>query len=454
MTVPVRPPRRVADVPPALLRVTVVAGRRRVDLAVASTVPVAELLPELARAVGAAGPGPVLLTPTGRRLDGATGLADQDVREGAVLVVADPTALPVHDDPAEAVAAAVEHGVAPWPARATGVVATGAAVLWSLPAGAALATLGPAGGATAAGLAVLLLLGAGLLSRGRSRHHPRAPLLLAWLACGHAAPAGAALAPATPLVAAACGVTVAAGAGAALLVRGRLGVLGPGLAGSLVALAAVLGDGVGAAPGDALLVLLVLAVGLGGQLPRLALAPVAHHADGTTTPGGPDGAGAATLQEDVRTAHDLLVALAVARGLVVLVAVPVAASAGRSGVLLAAAAALVLLLGARRHRGAPLVAAGAVPAVLALAALGLTVLLPGAAGRDAVLVPALLLPAVAAALLVAARPATATSRPLVERVADLLETACAAACVPLAAHATGALDLAAGAVGVAVGALP
>ncbi|MGN6129279.1 MAG: EsaB/YukD family protein, partial [Nocardioidaceae bacterium] len=66
----------------ALVRVTVVAGERRADLALPGGVPVAELLPELARTVGVLDAENVyggygLRAADGRLLSGETGLVFQ-----------------------------------------------------------------------------------------------------------------------------------------------------------------------------------------------------------------------------------------------------------------------------------------------------------------------------------------------------------------------------------------
>ncbi|MDZ5622588.1 EsaB/YukD family protein [Nocardioides bizhenqiangii] len=103
----------VAD---GLLRVTAVAGGRRSDLAVPGGVAVAELLPDLARAVGLLDPAAVYagyrVHAHGRRLRPDRGLREQGVEDGALLAVAvgaDAPAPAVHDDLADATAAAVER---------------------------------------------------------------------------------------------------------------------------------------------------------------------------------------------------------------------------------------------------------------------------------------------------------------------------------------------------------
>lgn len=91
--------------PDGLLRITAVSGGRRSDLAVPAGVAVAELVPDLARAVGLLDPAAVYagyrLVAHGRRLQPDRGLREQGVQDGALLVVAagvDDPAPAVHDD--------------------------------------------------------------------------------------------------------------------------------------------------------------------------------------------------------------------------------------------------------------------------------------------------------------------------------------------------------------------
>lgn len=99
-----------------LLRVTAVAGGRRSDLAVPEGVAVAELVPDLARAVGLLDPAAVYagyrLHTQGRRLRPDQGLREQGVVDGALLAVtalADVPRPDVHDDLADATAEVVQR---------------------------------------------------------------------------------------------------------------------------------------------------------------------------------------------------------------------------------------------------------------------------------------------------------------------------------------------------------
>ena len=80
-------------VPGDVVRVTVVSDTRRADLVLPAAVPVADLLPELARAVGRLDVATVhggyrLVGHDGRVLSADSGLGAQDVVDGAVLTVA------------------------------------------------------------------------------------------------------------------------------------------------------------------------------------------------------------------------------------------------------------------------------------------------------------------------------------------------------------------------------
>src|SRR6476660_3706200 len=93
-----------------LVRVTVASGTRRVDLVLPGSVPVAELVPELARSVGLLDAATVyggyhLLTAEGRELAADAGLVIQGVEDGGLLTVAagiDDEPLRVYDDVVEA----------------------------------------------------------------------------------------------------------------------------------------------------------------------------------------------------------------------------------------------------------------------------------------------------------------------------------------------------------------
>src|ERR1700712_4174104 len=75
-----------------LVRVSVSSGTRRVDLVLPGSVPVAELVPELARSVGLLDAATVyggyrVVTAEGRELAPDTGLITQGIEDGGLLSV-------------------------------------------------------------------------------------------------------------------------------------------------------------------------------------------------------------------------------------------------------------------------------------------------------------------------------------------------------------------------------
>ncbi len=120
-----------------LVRVTVASGSRRVDLVLPGAVPVAELVPELARSVGLLDPltvhgGYTVTGPDGRRLSGDAGLVLQGVEDGALLTVSagvDAEPPRVYDDVVEAMTDVVERDLRPWSPASGRRTALGAAGL-------------------------------------------------------------------------------------------------------------------------------------------------------------------------------------------------------------------------------------------------------------------------------------------------------------------------------------
>src|SRR4051794_17085312 len=151
-----------APVASGLVRVTVASGTRRVDLVLPGAVPVAELVPELARSVGLLDPGTVyggyrLVTAEGRELATDAGLVIQGVEDGGLITVAagvDDEPPRVYDDVVEAMTDVVERDLEPWDAAAGRRTAWGAAVLLLLAGAAALALQQGSGLAAAAAVVV------------------------------------------------------------------------------------------------------------------------------------------------------------------------------------------------------------------------------------------------------------------------------------------------------------
>lgn len=367
----------------ALVRVAVTSQDRRVDLAVPGAVPVADLLPELARSVGMLDATIVhagfrLVTTAGRVLDSTTGLAAQGVSHGALLSLMPGTAdrpLRLHDDVAEAMGEVTQarprlsgHAAADTVQQVAGATVL---VLGAL----GMVVIGTVGAAVGAGAVALGLLGAAVV-HSRSSPAPSRWLttVLAGTGAVHAAACGSLLAPqaaagaALSMVGAGAGAVLAGVVGVVGLARGRLLALPSLLLGGVAVAAGMLVRTTGAPAGLVLTIALVLVVLSAGWSPGLALAAAGTHA-------GPiDHPELAATQEpvdltrvatDACLARELLLAVTVTVGVLLVAVVPLAVSQGAPGALLAAACSLVVMLRTRGHRGGP-----EVPVALASGASG------------------------------------------------------------------------------------
>ncbi len=181
-----------------LVRVTVSSGTRRVDLVLPGSVPVAELVPELARSVGLLDAATVyggyrVMTAEGRSLSPETGLITQGVEDGGLLTVTagvDEAAPRVYDDIVEAMTDVVERDLQPWaPASGRRTALVAAALLMTLGAVALLIQYTSLlAGVAAAVVALALVAGAIVLSRAQSE--PEAAVAVTWMGCVYAALAG------------------------------------------------------------------------------------------------------------------------------------------------------------------------------------------------------------------------------------------------------------------------
>src|SRR6478735_9617290 len=181
-----------------LVRVTVASGSRRVDLVLPGAVPVAELVPELARSVGLLDAGTVyggyrLVTAEGRELSGDAGLVMQGIEDGGLLTVAagvDDQPPRVYDDVVEAMTDVVEHDLLPWePAAGRRTALCAAGLLMALGAIALLIQRGSLlAGVAAVVVSVALVTGAIVLSR--VQREPQAAVAVAWTGSLYAAVAG------------------------------------------------------------------------------------------------------------------------------------------------------------------------------------------------------------------------------------------------------------------------
>ena len=327
----------------SLLRVSVIADTRRVDVAVPPMLPVAELVPGLARRLGVVSyDGLRLCTSFGTVLDGAAGLAQQDVPDGAWLALApEPSPPTIHDDPAEALARPTSPGP---PGPAPGgprprLAATAAAFLLLL----ATVALADGGEPRSAAVVALLLL---TLALGLGRSAPSCALVASGAACAFAAvAAGRTASELRPGV----GVAWAAAGGAALAVAtlATAGLPAQRLRLLPVLVVATAGTVVGAVLSVRVMPAAVLASALLVAVVALATAVPWLAAGRISRPRGRVDIG--VLDAEARVARELMVGLGVGLAAVEVALVPVVAGAGPGGIALAVCACAITLLRARHH---------------------------------------------------------------------------------------------------------
>ncbi len=367
---------------PGLVRVTVTSTTRRLDLALPAAVPVADLVPDLARSVGLLEPGTAhaghrLVGRDGRILDPRTGLAAQGVVDGGMLAVVagavdDEPA--VHDDVVVALAEVVEHDVRPWDAETGRRTALAAAAVLLLVAAVALALSHGSALAPAAALATSVALVIGAVTTSRLRGRADAAVTLGYAGCGHAAVSGMVLARASPSSGTTC---AAAGVGclaAALVVAlgmttPRALMLPPAVAGAVFLATGLVSSRTSSDPAALLTAALTLVVLTGAAVPGLALATTgaggAHvllDEDSVVTP-----IDLARLRADARIAHEIVVGLSAATGLLLVLVAPFAVACGPAGVVVAGLCCALVVLRTRGRRSTTDVAVGLGSGILGLA---------------------------------------------------------------------------------------
>ena len=373
-----------------LVRVTVASGSRRVDLVLPGAVPVAELVPELARSVGLLDPltvhgGYCVSGPDGRRLSGEAGLVLQGVEDGALLTVSagvDAEPPRVYDDVVEAMTDVVERDLRPWSPASGRRTALGAAgLLLVLGAGSLLLqTDSTLAGTAAALVAAALLAGSVVLSRVQGE--PEAAVAVSWTASLYAVVAGLLLAAGSGYGASAVG----AGLGAVLVGvlsllavgEGRALTLPPAAVGAVFLVTGLVLADTDLDPAVLLVALLVLLVLLGSVFPWWALSLTgrgvdqAYSLDDLTA--DPDDIDAAAVGADARLAHEALLAIGATVGLLLVAVSPLAVGRGLSGTLLALVCAVVLMLRTRQYRTGTEVLVGLLSGVLGLVSTAAAVL--------------------------------------------------------------------------------
>lgn len=437
-----------------LVRVSVVRGARRADLAVPGGVPVADLLPELVAAVGALDPYTVhggyrLLRTDGVTLRPDDGLLAQGVEDGHVLTVglgADDAPPKVYDDVVEAVADAVERQTRPWDDASSRRTALAVAAL-VLGAGAAtLAALRDGGLAVAlAGLvlALLLLTAGAVLERGQRAHEPA--VVACWGAVAYAAACGLALggllpgASTLPLAALGTSVLVVAGVAVLALARDRAVLLPAVVLGALLAVAGLLTAFTPVTLPAAAAVGAALAVVAGAVVPWAAVATTSLQVPQPRSDGDlladPAPLDRGDVERQVRLGRTLLVSLTVTVVLVLLSSTWLLVGLGVFGFAVVVVCAAALALRTRQYRDRLEVLTGFAGATLALLAAVASALVLHPGWRT---VLAAVLVAVAAVLLVvAALPRTPSVR--LARLGDLVEGVALVSLLPLVVAALGFL---------------
>jgi type VII secretion integral membrane protein EccD len=444
-----------------LARVTIRAPRRRLDLAIPHQVPLAELLPEVLRRAGEAGPeadprvagapagGWVLRRGDGGSLQGDTALAQQGVRDGDVLYLV-PRHLtwpePEYDDVIEEIAANARRHGRTWDAATTRVFALVAAGLVLCTGLGVLVAVGPprvVPALAATTVAVVLLVCGALVSRALG--DGVAGAAAAGLGLPYAAVAGVLLTGGGEPTLRVGPNQVLVG-GCALLLASVVGAvaIGHGLrvfsAGVSAALFAILFAGLGFAlppAGAAAIVIVTLVAGIGlapllsvrlGKLPLPVVTASPEIIAGESRPPRP-AVLAAVVRADELLAGILLGIAVSAVGLVAGLSV----TTGPAGPLLAGLASAALLLRARLF---PSVAARLPLLVSGLVGLALT----GAAWAATAGSAARLIGVAGAFVAVVALLATAAgaprrrvgTSPYLGRVADILDVTAVVALAPVA----------------------
>ncbi|MER7459923.1 type VII secretion integral membrane protein EccD [Micromonospora sp. NPDC126480] len=446
-----------------LSRITIVAPRTRMDLALPSDVPLADLLPTLLRYAGedladegVRHGGWSLARLGGSPLDGGRTPAQLGIRDGEVLYFNPRSASApeiVFDDVVDAVATATNQRPGAWQVGTTRAYA----VLFAAAAlgGGALAALftGPPqlpGAVAALLVAVALLVGAAVLSRAAADSATGSALALAGL--GYAAVGGLLLLAgdrtltelAAPHVLLAATAVVVGAAVAVLAVGDRLPVFfGAVAVGAATAVGALLSLGFGIGPAAAAAVVAAVAFGAVPALPmaayRLARLPV------PSIPTGPEDLKTDSESVDGRRvlqlselADEFLTGLVWTVSLLVLGAQVVLALDGRlSAVLLCLVLALLSMLRARpflgRAQRTPVLFAGT-------AGLGLTAAAAFAGGSTALRLGLILGGLVLAAVVSLIYGLTVAGKrisPVWGRLLDIVEILLIISLVPLAVWVVG-----------------
>ncbi|HEY0573124.1 MAG TPA: type VII secretion integral membrane protein EccD [Pseudonocardia sp.] len=469
-------------------RVTVLAPRSRMDLALPTDLTVAELVPMLTELAGELGTGPrgpagtrdreglptawCLAAAAGAELPPHATLAGLGVLDGDLLRLrrrSEAPPPPVFDDPVDAVAEAVRapdgepgawaawaddpdslpepFSVRPWNARCRRVAGLAAGLLAVLGAAILLAAVRGLGEQANGVASVIGALGASAALAGgvrTARRDEAAAVLLATAAMPLASAAGFAALPGVPsaghLLLAASLAAAASAAGLALLGTAAPLLVGAALATALTSLTALLGVFGAASPSGLAAGAATVAVGMLPLLPQASIrlaglpAPVIPSTEEDMVAADTQWEFASTeeIRYQARLAHTYLAGLVLGASAVASVgAVLAAAGGGWSGQLFAALVVAVLLL---RSRGYVTAAASAAPLAGGLLA-GLALVAGLAAGPAQLVklagVGVLLVAGAIAVCLVWAGPRREPS-PVLRRAVDIVEAVLVVATFPVA----------------------
>ena len=391
-----------SSVTSGLIRLTIASGTRRVDLVLPGSIPVAELVPELARSVGLLDASTVyggyrLVTQDGRSLANDAGLTMQGIEDGGLLTVTagvNDRAPRVYDDVVEAMADVVENELRPWEPAAGRRTALGAGSMMLGLGALALLLTGESllGGVTAAVISVLLVVGGVVLARAQDE--PEAAVAVSLLAAVYAAVAGLLLAPGdlpawswplderffdAPLLGAGLGVLGVGVIAVIGLQEGRVLVIPAVVVGAVLVASAVLIRVASLEPSVVLTVLMTLVVLAGSIFPWLALGVTGTRVeqlyslhDITADPEeiDPDEVG-----RDARVGHEILLAVSATVGTLLVLFAPFAVGRGVYGTILAGVCCLAVMFRTRQYRTGAEVLAGLTSGILGLVSVAVAMLL-------------------------------------------------------------------------------
>ena len=433
----------------SLIRLSVTAGTRRADLGLPGGIPVAELVPELARELGQLDPGTAsrgfrLVRHDGMPVEPDRSLAAQGIEDGFVLSLepaGDPVELKVYDDVVEAVADLVESSFAPWTPENSARTTLGAAVALFTAGAVALFTARTTGllvVGVAGAVAVLLVVAAAVLSH--ARRQPMSGAALALVACVYAAVAGFAVPAdgsvwAEPLLFAGATTTLIGALGLAVVRDHRPAVAVGPTTGLVMAVAGALVAYAGLPVGGVAAFVLAVAVIAGNLIPWFSVSSsrLTTHPPRTESEIFADAPAvdSRAVRRQVVAGHDLLLGLSVSAGLVSLLAAPFVAATGWVGTVLGAVGFSAVLLRTRHSRTRATVLVAMVVGILGLAVVGVSAALSHPDWRPLMGVAL----AAAAAVVVGLALVAPRARVRLGRVADAVDGVCLVAVLPLAALA-------------------